>query len=242
MKKLLLASALAALGASQAQAAVISYDYGVPIQEERTEISQSFNLDLFDSNLGTLTGVTFTALTTGTTELSLTNNAAQNQFVGARTEVNLFFTADNAILSAIFSTFNPFSNPILQLDMVAFSGALIPPGETIHSGEITGSDQITLSSNDYASLLGLQQTGGGQSLISCQSITSLIVQGGGGNVSSSQETYAGCAVTVSYQYEPASTPPDDPPTQVPEPTTLALLGLGLSIAGFSTGAMRRRKR
>lgn len=242
MKKLLLASALATLGATQAQAGVISFTYGQPIQEERTEIYQAFNLDLFDSNLGTLTGTSISALTTGNTELWLTNNSEQNQFVAATTAVNLLFDTDNAALGFIFSAYNPFSNPILQLNFAAFTGTAINPGETIYSGVITDDDSITFASSDYASLLSLQQAGGGTSFVSCASISSLNLTGGGGNVGSEQESYAGCSVSVSYFYEPTSTPPIDPPTQVPEPTTLALLGLGLGITAFTTVAKRRHKR
>lgn len=55
MKKILAAAVLAALSVGSANAA-LSFSNA----EQTTEISQTGFLDLFDSNLGTLTGVTLT--------------------------------------------------------------------------------------------------------------------------------------------------------------------------------------
>lgn len=75
MKKTIIAAALlAAVGV--AQAATVSYEYGLPLVEHTTEISETGMLGMFDSTLGTLTGATLNIFGAGTTNISLTNNAA----------------------------------------------------------------------------------------------------------------------------------------------------------------------
>lgn len=64
----------------------------------------------------------------------------------------------------------------------------------------------------------------------CNSLSSFTGRGGGGNISSTQDTTAGCGAQSEYTYI------SRPPVRLPEPVTPALLGL----AAVGAGVARRR--
>lgn len=218
MKRLSLLAAALGLAAS-AHAATVSYNFSNPLAT--TEINQTGALGLFDSNLGTLTGATI--IVNGAAVMSFTGNntAAQSQRATLTSSVELFW--DSSI-----NALDPFLTDSVL--MTATSGSQqYAIGETKSFGPFNTNGSNT---DDLATILGaLQAAGGGSFNVTCDSSSGLAVQGGGGNIATTQSTQAQCGASIEYTYRERQ-------VQVPEPGTLALIGL--AIAGIGFGARRRK--
>lgn len=213
MKKILAAAVLAALSVGTANAA-LSFSNA----EQTTEISQTGFLDLFDTNLGTLNSVTLTLNGAMTTTIDLSNSAAQSQTARGIGSVDLTFASSLAGLD--------LSAVLLQLT-ASTGNQTLASGSSASFGPLTDSDTVALTPT--AALFGA--AGGGTFSISCESLSGLAVLGGGGNVGATQTTTAGCGASIVYDFTPT------PPTRVPEPASMALVGLGM----MGLAAIRRRK-
>jgi len=223
MKNLLLKSILIAGSALalNANAAIISGG-SFTNAEQTTEINQSGNLNLFDSNLGNLTSVSFSFTGSGTTSFSVTNNAAQSQLARVDSSVELNYSSTNAAIAALLGT---LTQPLVILSFTTGNQSYAP-GETKNFGPFLDSD----SANQIftTALAAFQQPGGGVFNVNCQSLSGISIVGGGGNVNSSQSTLAGCGASISYTYSAHN---------VPEPASISMIGLGLAGISF----LRRRK-
>jgi hypothetical protein len=223
MKKLALLAALAFAGA--AQAGTVTYNFNNALST--TEINQTGNLAYFDTLGGTLILDSVDLFLHGntTTNITLTSNASQSQSVKASSTVDLFFSSTPGSLIDL---------SLVDLSMLSTTNFVtIAPGQTKSFLNILGS-----ASYDTGLMTGGAATsfiGSGNFSISCNSITTIGMAGGGGNVSSTQATQAGCGAIVTYNYHDAPVTP--PPPSVPEPASLGLLGLGL----LGLGVARRRK-
>ncbi len=222
VKKIVFAVTLASsCFALNAQAGLISYEFGSPIPLETTEISQTGNLSLFDSTMGTLTGATLDLFGGASFTYGGTNNSAQAQNARITSSTELLWSSSLGALSPILAGNN--------ISLSSNSGVMnYTVGQTRNFGPFLIND--TSSSDLFGILASLQNPGGGIFSLTCDSLSGLSVTGGGGNISTTQSTQAGCGARISYNFD------TDPPSSVPTPGSLPLFGLGL------TGALALRRR
>ncbi len=180
-----------------------------------TEINKTGTLDLFDSSLGTLNSVTLSLFGGGEMTITLTNTAAQSQSVRATGAVDLIWTSSLAGLN--LSGVNMGLTFPTGLQTLA-------PNQTAAFGPLSDTESAVLT--PAVALFA----GPGTFDITCTSLSGINLQGGGGNVNSTQNTVAGCGAEIVYDYTART-------TQVPEPAMLALLG----VAAVSASRLARRK-
>lgn len=219
MKRFSALIALTALTAT-ANASTVTSSFTNPFAT--TEINQTGTLALFDSTLGTLLGAMITVTGNAVMNVSGTNNSDTAEFIELAPFTRLSWT----------TTLSPLSAFLLdKIKLEATSGELeYQVGETFSFGPLNA----TLSNTDnLASILAsMQASGGGAFNVSCTSKSGISIFGGGGNVDTTQATTANCGASITYTYEAA-------PTNVPEPGTMALVGLALAGAGVFS---RRRNK
>ncbi len=181
-----------------------------------TEIKETGTLTKFDSNLGTLTGAILTLYGGAQFSMTGTNTAANSQNAKLTSTSDLFFTSSE---SAVNTTIGSSSISMLY----ATSNETFTVGETKNFGPVTDEKQLTF--NLISILSSVQASGGGTFTITAKSLSGFGLIGGGGNISTTQDTVAGAGASITYTYIP-----------VPEPSSAALLGLG----GLAL-VLRRRK-
>jgi opacity protein-like surface antigen len=213
MKKLLAAAALAALSIGSANAATVTQSAGLVL--ETTEINQSFSFNKFDASLGTLTSVLISMDGRAVSSASFDNSAAQAQNFSFNSTLNLFL--DNAAAGI---------SDQLSLVLFNYPRQLTDLGLT-DLGTVDKTDTLSLSAANLAAFIGT-----GTTTFTCESAVSNTQSGGGGNINVLQSTEAGCGLNVVYTYDVPT-----PPTNVPEPASMALVGLGM----MGLAAIRRRK-
>ncbi len=190
-----------------------------------TPISQDGILDLFDTQIGTLHSVRLTLFGTGSSRFVLSNTSGSSQNATASSIIRMYFSSSLPSLNTTLDALVP------ALQLQASTGSVsLAAGMSAALGPVASSDTLTL---DTLAPSLFTQAGGGSFTLYCENSDEKLLDGGSGAVSMGLVTQAGCGATVEYDYTPRT-------SQVSEPASMALLGLGM--AGLLATVRRRQRR
>ncbi|SIS42015.1 choice-of-anchor E domain-containing protein [Neptunomonas antarctica] len=218
----IVATAALTLAASTASAALIE----VQSQSQSTPFSltswnSDFTFNLFDSSL--VGGATLQRV-----ELSLFGQSISDLTFSATTDSWVIGSAGSSIFANLSIGGGALDIDISPSDSFGNTapGEFVAAGTTLNLPTLTGSDADMLATIAFADLLAF--TGPGTFNVGLLGLGSLTLQAFGGNVDTVQDTQSKATFGVSYFI--------NEPTTVPNPGTLALLGLGLLAMRFRKSA------
>lgn len=198
-------ASLFACGAAQAASVSFSDTYGPDLTD--WDPAQTLTLHQFNPSLGTLTEVSFVFSGTLRADFSTTNKSA-----GA-------LTANNSLSGTMRFVLPTTDEMLLTLDSTQ---------STLVTGNATQSYSLTATRTGTGSLSGnlAPFIGTGGFALQVVALADAAATGSG-NISGFADTFATATARVTYDYTAA------PTSHVPEPASLALVGLALAAATLS---------
>ena len=150
-------------------------------------------LQLFNSNLGTLTGITITESGTVNASGSVVNSATSAKSFTLLQDTQFSLTDTTGTLTPYLSTLNldPTVSQVYTNAVPHTSYAFTPPSTNAQLSD-------SVSSAYYSAF---SKAGGGTDTVNVSTTTTDVVRGGGGNVTTAINTYARDQVTVTYTYK-----------------------------------------
>ena len=210
--------------AGMAQAATVAYSSSSPIttsqsSEDATISASTLGVQQFDSSLGTLTGVTLTMNVTETTHVLVENTSS-----GGAATATVTFSRFNYIELTANGGYDSGAQSVTFSPTTA--SKFLTAGETFDTGVHNSNAQtasVTINkSSDLTAFIGNSTVSG----ISLAIYNPTSVSTTGDKYSASTIRGASTTWTVTYTYTPS---------EVPEPCSMALFGLGAGVL-----ALRRR--
>ncbi|MDX2367011.1 MAG: choice-of-anchor E domain-containing protein [Colwellia sp.] len=214
MKKLLIASTLL-VASSTAFAGMITEEafFGVQGSVNNTNIGFGLNetvtIDGFNTTLGNLTGVDITVFG----QIDSAGHSTNTSGLGGQSQYNFFLTSDWNVTSSVGShVFDSAGLLFSEFD------ANHEVNETFNFGQLTSFKQGSISTSDISTFLS--DVDFTFNLNASSSFTN-VTAGGSAVFQNVIDSASWGKVEVAYTY-------DNVVTSVPEPTSLAILGLGLA--------------